>query len=175
MSRLFASGSQSIAASVSVLPKISFRIDWFDLLAVQGTLKSLLQHHGSKTSILWCSVFMVQLSHPYMTTGKTIALTRLTFVGKMMSLPFIFFPLLLFAFIFCSLYSWAISFCFFTFFCAASSSGLGTTCSFSVRIISMWQGRAYVGVDPTASSVSPAPHPGGFVHLDVLNDQRIYI
>ena len=146
MSRLFASGSQSIAASVSVLPKISFRIDWFDLLAVQGTLKSLLQHHGSKTSILWCSVFMVQLSHPYMTTGKTIALTRLTFVGKMMSLPFIFFPLLLFAFIFCSLYSCAISFCFFSFFwdifffCATSSSGLGTICSFPVRFISTWQG-----------------------------------
>ena len=56
---------------------ISFRIDWFDLLAVQGTLKSLLQHHSSKASVLWCSAFlMVQLSHPYMTTGKTIALTR---------------------------------------------------------------------------------------------------
>ena len=65
---------------------ISFRINWFDLLAVQGTLKSLLQHHGSKESILWCSVFFtVQLSHPYMTTGKTIALTRQTFVGKVMS------------------------------------------------------------------------------------------
>ena len=62
---------------------ISFRIDWFDLLAVQGTLKSLLQHHSSKASILWCSVFfVVQLSHPYMTTGKTIALTRWTFVAK---------------------------------------------------------------------------------------------
>ena len=66
---------------------ISFRIDWFDLLAVQGTLKSLLQHHSSKASILWCSAFfMVQLSHPYMTTGKTIALTRWAFVGKVMSL-----------------------------------------------------------------------------------------
>ena len=66
---------------------ISFRMDWLDLLAVQGTLKSLLQHHSSKASILWCSVFfMVQLSHPYMTTGKTIALTRWTFVGKVMSL-----------------------------------------------------------------------------------------
>ena len=62
---------------------ISFRMDLFDLLAVQGTLKSLLQHHSSKTSILWCSAFFtVQLSHPYMTTGKTIALTRRTFVGK---------------------------------------------------------------------------------------------
>ena len=89
MSRLFASGSQSIGASVSVLPKISFRIDWFDLLTVQGTLKSLLQHHGSKASILHCSAFfMVQLSHPYMTTGKTIALTGRTFVCKVMSLLF---------------------------------------------------------------------------------------
>ena len=69
---------------------ISFRIDWFDLLAVQGTLKSLLQHHSSKASVLQLSAFfMVQLSHPYMTTGKTIALTRQTFVGKIMSLLFI--------------------------------------------------------------------------------------
>ena len=66
---------------------ISFRMDWLDLLAVQGTLKSLLQHHSSKASILRCSAFFtVQLSHPYMTTGKTIALTRQTFVGKVMSL-----------------------------------------------------------------------------------------
>ena len=66
---------------------ISFRMDWLDLLAVQGTLKSLLQHHSSKASILWLSAFFtVQLSHPYMTTGKTIALTRRTFVGKVMSL-----------------------------------------------------------------------------------------
>ena len=66
---------------------MSFRIDWLDLLAVQGTLKSLLQHHSSKASILpHSSFFMVQLSHPYMTTGKTIALTRWTFVGKVMSL-----------------------------------------------------------------------------------------
>ena len=65
---------------------ISFRMDWLDLLAVQGTLKSLLQHHSSKSSILWCSAFFtVQLSHPYMTTGKTIALTRQTFVDKVMS------------------------------------------------------------------------------------------
>jgi len=62
---------------------ISFRMDWLDLLAVQGTLKSLLQHQSSKASILWClAFFIVQLSHPYMTTGKTIALTRWTFVGK---------------------------------------------------------------------------------------------
>ena len=68
---------------------ISFRIDWFDLLAVQETLKSLLQLHNSKASILWRSAFfVVQISHPYMTTGKTIALTRQTFVGKVMSLLF---------------------------------------------------------------------------------------
>ena len=66
---------------------ISFRMDWFDLIAVQGTFKSLLQHHSSKASILWCSAFFVfQLSHPYVTNGKTIALTRWTFVGKVMSL-----------------------------------------------------------------------------------------
>ena len=66
---------------------ISFRMDWLDLLAVQGTLKSLLQHHSSKASILWhLAVFTTQLSHPYMTTGKTITLTRQTFVGKVMSL-----------------------------------------------------------------------------------------
>ena len=68
---------------------ISIRMDWLDLLAVQRTLKSLLQHHGSNASILWCSAFFtVQLSHPYMTTGKTIALTRWTFVDKVMSLLF---------------------------------------------------------------------------------------
>ena len=68
---------------------ISFRMDWLDLLAVQGTLQSLLQHHSSKASILQCSAFFtVQLSHPYMTTGKTIALTRRTFIGKVMSLLF---------------------------------------------------------------------------------------
>ena len=68
---------------------ISFRIDWLDLLAGQGTLKSLLQYHSSKASILWCSAFFrVQLSHPHMTTGKTIALTRWAFVGKLMSLLF---------------------------------------------------------------------------------------
>ena len=68
---------------------ISFRMEWLDLLAVRGTLKSLLQHHSSKASVLWCSAFFtVQLSHPYMTTGKTIALIRQTFVGKVMSLLF---------------------------------------------------------------------------------------
>ena len=68
---------------------ISFRMDWLDLLAVQGTLKSLLQHHSSKVSIFWCSAFFtVQLSRPHMTTGKTIDLTRRTFVGKVMSLLF---------------------------------------------------------------------------------------
>ena len=69
--------------------RITFRMDWLDLLAVQGTLKSPLQHHSSKASILWCSAFFtVQLSHPYMTTGKTIALIRQTFVDKVMSLLF---------------------------------------------------------------------------------------
>ena len=78
--------SFSINPSNEYLGLISFRMDWFDLLAVQGTLKSLLQHHSSKASILLClAFFTVQLSHPYMTTGKTIALTRWTFVGKVMS------------------------------------------------------------------------------------------
>ena len=92
MSQLFVSGGQSIgvSASTSVLPmntQVSFRVDWLDLLAVQGTLKSLLQHHSSKASILRHSAFfIVQLSHPYMTTGKTITLTRRIFVGKVMSL-----------------------------------------------------------------------------------------
>ena len=68
---------------------ISFQIDWFDVLAAQATLKSLLQHHSSKASIFWCSAFyIVPLSHPYMTTGKNIALTRQTFTGKVMSLLF---------------------------------------------------------------------------------------
>ena len=76
---------------------ISFRMDWLYLLAVWGTLKSLPQHHSSKASILWCSAFfIVQLLHPYMTTGKTIALTRRTFVGKVMSLLFFFFNFILF-------------------------------------------------------------------------------
>ena len=79
---------------------ISFRIDWLDLLALQGTLKSLFQYHSSKASILWCSAFfIVQLSHPYMTTGKTIALTRQTFVGKVMSLLFNMLSRLVIAFL----------------------------------------------------------------------------
>ena len=79
----------NISPSKEYLGLISFRADWFDLLAVQGTLKSLLQHHSSKTSGIWCSVFfIVQFSHPYVTTGKTIALTRQTFVSKAMSLLF---------------------------------------------------------------------------------------
>ena len=81
--------SFSISPSSEYSGLISFRTDWLDLLAVQGTLKSLLQHHSSKASILWRSAFfMVQLSHPYMTTGKTIGLTGWTFVGKVMSLLF---------------------------------------------------------------------------------------
>ena len=79
----------SISPSNEYSGLISFRMDWLDLLAVQGTLKSLLQHHSSKASILRCSAFFtVQLSHPYMTPGKTIALTRRTFVGKVTSLLF---------------------------------------------------------------------------------------
>ena len=79
--------SFSIIPSKEIPGLISFRMDWLDLRAVQGTLKSLPQHYSSKASILWCSAFFaVQLSHPYMTTGKTIALTRWTLVGKVMSL-----------------------------------------------------------------------------------------
>ena len=96
MSQLFASGGKSIGSfSFSISPSneysglLFFRTHWFDLLAVRGALKGLLQHHGSKASILWClAFFLVQLSHPYMTTGKTIALTRRTFVDKVMSLLF---------------------------------------------------------------------------------------
>ena len=96
MSQFFSSGDQSVGSfSFSISPSseysrlISFRMHWLDLFAVQVTLKSLLQHHSSKASILRCSAFfVVQLSHPYMTTGKTIALTRQTFVGKVMSLLF---------------------------------------------------------------------------------------
>ena len=93
MSQLFTSGGESFSFSISPSSEysglISFRMDLLDLLAVQGTLKSLLQHHSSKASILQCSAFfIVQLSHPYMTTGKTIAWTTWTFVGKVMSLLF---------------------------------------------------------------------------------------
>ena len=91
MSQLFASSSQSTGASISPSNEhpglISSRMDWLDLLEVQGTLKSLLQHHSSKASIPRLSAFFtVQLSHPYMTTGKTITMTRRTSVGKVMSL-----------------------------------------------------------------------------------------
>ena len=93
MSQFFLSWPKHCSFSFNISPSnehsglIFFRIDWLDLLVVQGTLKSLLQHHSSKASILQCSAFFtVQLSHPYMTTGKTIALTRRTFVGKVMSL-----------------------------------------------------------------------------------------
>ena len=104
MSRFFASGSQSIGISISLSNEysglISSRIDWLDLLAVQWILKSLLQHHSSKASILRCSAFIiVQLSHPYMITGKTIALTRQTFVGKVMSLLFNMLSRLVIAFL----------------------------------------------------------------------------
>ena len=95
MSQLFTSGGHSIGVSASISPSneysllISFRMDWLNLLVVQGILKSLLQHHSSKASILRCSAFFIfQISHPYMTTGKTIALTRQIFVGKVMSLLF---------------------------------------------------------------------------------------
>ena len=85
--------SFSISPSNEYSGLISFRMDWLDLLAVQGTLKSFLQHHSSKASILRHSTFfIIQLSHPYMTTGKTIALTRRTFVGKVMTPLFILFP-----------------------------------------------------------------------------------
>ena len=95
MSKFFTSGGQSIGISASASPSnehpglISFRMDWLDLLADQGTLKSLLQHDSSKASILQCSAFfMVQFSHPHMTNGKNITLTRCTFVCKVMSLLF---------------------------------------------------------------------------------------
>ena len=108
MSQFSASGIQSIGVSASASVDssneysglISFRIDQLDLLAVQGTLKNLLQHHGSKASILQCSAFFIfQLSHLYLTTGKTIALTRWTFVGKVMSFLFNMLSKLVIAFL----------------------------------------------------------------------------
>jgi len=107
MGQFFSSGGQStgVSALASVIPMeysglISFMMDWLDPLAVQGTLKSLLQHHSSKASILLHSAFfIVQLSHPYMTTRESIALTRLTFVGKVMSLLFNSLPRLVIAFL----------------------------------------------------------------------------
>ena len=105
MSQFFTSGGQSIGISASASVRPMNIQDWFplgwtglDLLAFQGTLKSRLQHHSSKASILQRSAFTVQLSHPYMTTGKTIALTRQTFVGKVMSLLFNMLPRLAIAF-----------------------------------------------------------------------------
>ena len=106
MSQLFSSGGQSIGVfSFNISPSNeysglnSFRMDWLDLLAVQGTLKNPLQHHSSKASILWPSAFfMIQLSHPYMTPGKIIALTRRTFVSKVMSLLFNMLSTLVLAF-----------------------------------------------------------------------------
>ena len=91
--------SFSLSSSNEYSGLISFRMDWLDLLAVQETLKSLLQHHSSKASILRRSAFMVQFSHPFMTTGKTVALTRQTFVGKVMSLLFNMLPRLVIAFL----------------------------------------------------------------------------
>ena len=108
MSQFFASGGQfrlcnfnfSISPSNEYSGLISFRIDWLDLLAVQGILKNLLQHHSSKASILQCSAFfIVQLSHPYLTTGKTTTLTIQTFVGKAMSLLFNMLSRLVIAFL----------------------------------------------------------------------------
>ena len=102
--------SFNIIPSKEIPGLISFRMDWLDLLAVQGTLKSILQHHSSKALILWHSAFFtVQLSHPYMTTGKTIALIRWTFVGKIMSLLFNMLSRLVIAFLprsKCLLISW---------------------------------------------------------------------
>ena len=115
MSQFFTSGGQSIGVSVSASVHPMNIQDWFPLgwtgvLAVQGTLKTLLQHHSSKASIVWCSAFfIVQLSQPYMTTGKTIALTRWTFVGKVMSLLFNMLSSLVIAFLprsKCLLISW---------------------------------------------------------------------
>ena len=92
--------SFSISPSNEYSGLISFRMDWLDLLAVQGTLKCLFQHHSSNVSILWCSAFLMsQLSHPYVTSGKTIALTRWTFVGKAMSLLFNMLSKLVIAFL----------------------------------------------------------------------------
>ena len=97
---MYWSFSFSISPSREYSGLIYFRMDWFDLLVVQGTLKSLLQHHSSKASLIWCSAFfMVQLSQPYKTTGKTIALTIWTFVGKVMSLLFNMLSRLVMAFL----------------------------------------------------------------------------
>ena len=117
---------------------ISFRMDWLDLLAVQGTLKSLLQHHSSKASILRRSAFFtVQLSHPYMTTGKTIALTRWTFVGKVMSLLFNMLSRLVITFLPRSQFSSVVSDCS-TPWTAARQASLSITNSWSLlRLMSI--------------------------------------
>ena len=97
---MYWSFSFSISPSNDYSGLISFRMDWLDLLAVQGIFKNLFQHHSSKASILWCSVFfIVQLSHPYMTPGKTITLTRWTFIGKATSLLFNMLSRLVIAFL----------------------------------------------------------------------------
>ena len=144
MRQLFTWGGQSTGVSVlfsifSIIPSkeisglISFRMDWLDLLAVQGTLKSLLQHQSSKASILQRSAFFtVQLSHPYMTTGKTIALTRRTFVGKVMSLLFNILSRLVIAFLprsKCLLISWLADGCLLTVSSHSLSSMDGHVCS----------------------------------------------
>ena len=121
--------SFSISPSNDYSELISFWFDWLDLLAIQGTLKSLLQHHSSKASILWCSTFfIVQLSHPYVTTGKIIALTRCTFVGKVMSLIFNMLSMLVRTFLWrnkCLLISWLQS---LPWFCEVAQSCL-TLCN----------------------------------------------
>ena len=107
--------SFSISPSNEYSRLISFRVDWLDLLAVQGTLKSLLQHHSLKASTLWCSAFfIVQLSHPYMTTGEIIALTRRTFVGEVMSLFFNMLSRLIIAFLPHEQYEMTLKFAIFT-------------------------------------------------------------
>ena len=116
MSQLFTSGGPNWSFSFNISPSsehpglISFRMHWLYLLAVQGTLKSLLQHHSSKASVLQCSIFfIVQLSHPYMTTGKTISLIRWTFISKVMSLLFNTLTRFVIAFLprsKCLLFSW---------------------------------------------------------------------
>ena len=127
--------SFSISPSNEYSGLISFRMEWLDLLAVQGTLKSLLQHHSSKASVLFCSAFFtVRLSHPYMTVGKTIALTIWTFVGKMMSLLFNILSEFVIAFLSRSqsvLISWlqSPSAVIFFFNCSYSSSNSRCHCS----------------------------------------------
>ena len=114
MRQFFTPGGRSFSFSISPFSEysglISFRMDWFDFFDVQGTLKNLLQQHSSKASILWCSAFFtVQLSHPYMTTGKTVALTRWTYVDKVTSLLLNMLPRLVIAFLprsKCLLISW---------------------------------------------------------------------